>query len=77
MLFNKVSFGHNPSGTFAQASGSISCFSNGTPSDLSELGFQVVNFNEFFTPGRLRPGPAFGHPPQVADPPPRRLAHPR
>lgn len=65
VLFSQVSFGHNEAGPFARVSGSISSFATGIGTGLKELGFQVVNFNDFYTRGP-RPGPVFGYPPRVA-----------
>lgn len=69
VLFSSLSIRGGPTGTFTRVTGSVSRFTKGTPTDLRDLGFQVVNFNDFFTPG-VQPSPAFGFPPHVAD-----LAH--
>ncbi|MDZ4688597.1 MAG: hypothetical protein SH850_26285 [Planctomycetaceae bacterium] len=51
---------------FARVSGIVSKFEKGSGGDLAALGFQVVNFSDFLTPGP-RPAPVFGFPPRVAD----------
>jgi hypothetical protein len=66
VLFSSLNLGYGPSGHFANVSGSVSRFSTGTGTALKTLGFQVVNFNDFFTPG-VYPTPTFGFPPHVAD----------
>jgi hypothetical protein len=40
-------------------------FTKGTPTGLKDIGFQVVNFNDFFTPS-VYATPSFGFPPHVA-----------
>jgi hypothetical protein len=65
-LVNQVSIGVNEGVPFARISGSVSTFEKGSGADLTVLGFQVVNFVDFLTPGP-KPAPVFGYPPHVAD----------
>ena len=51
VLFNSMLIGNGESGPFAKVGGSISAFEEGTGSGLKEIGFQVVNFQDFLTPG--------------------------
>ena len=46
--------------------GRIRCFRKGDGTDLASIGFQVVNFTDFLTPGPKTP-PIFGFPPQAVD----------
>ena len=46
--------------------GRIRCFRKGDGTDLASIGFQVVNFTDFLTPGPKTP-PIFGFPPQTVD----------
>jgi hypothetical protein len=46
--------------------GVISAFERGTSVGLKEIGFQVVNFQDFLTPGPKQ-APVFGFPPHIAD----------
>jgi hypothetical protein len=66
VLFSSLRIGMGTAGHFARVSGSVSRFTKGTATGLREIGFQVVNFNDFFTPG-VHPSPAFGIPPHVAE----------
>ena len=66
VLFSSVNTGTYLSGPFARVSGTVSTFETGTGVGLQTMGFQVVNFNDFLTPGR-KSLPVFGYPPQVAD----------
>lgn len=45
-------------------SGSVRNFVKGDGAALAHVGFQVVNFSDFLTPG---PRPSFGHPPSTAE----------
>jgi hypothetical protein len=51
---------------FTKVSGSVGRFERGPGGQLNEIGFQIVNFQDFFTPGP-KPAPVFGFPPHVAD----------
>ena len=51
VLFGSLRIGMGAAGHFARVSGSVSRFTKGTPTGLKDIGFQVVNFNDFFTPG--------------------------
>jgi hypothetical protein len=53
-------------GNFARVSGSVSRFAKGAGTGLKAIGFQVVNFNDFFTPG-VYPSPTFGVPPHIVE----------
>lgn len=66
VLFSSIHTGTGPSGPFARVSGTVSTFDTGLDVGLQAMGFQVVNFNDFLTPGP-KPAPVFGYPPQVAD----------
>ena len=66
VLFGSLHIKVGAAGHFARVSGSISRFTKGTASRLKEIGFQVVNFNDFFTPG-LHGTSTFGSPPHVAE----------
>jgi hypothetical protein len=66
VLFNSMSIGNGDSGPFARVGGSISAFERGTGAGLKEIGFQIVNFQDFLTPGP-RQASIFGFPPHVAE----------
>lgn len=66
VLFTSMSIGQGHSGSFANVGGAISKFERGATAGLREIGFQVVNFQDFLTPGPKQ-APVFGFPPQVAD----------
>ncbi len=48
------------------SSGRVKSFETGTGTVLASIGFQVLNFSDFLTPGP-RPAPVFGYPPHIAD----------
>jgi hypothetical protein len=50
----------------SRVSGGVRTFVKGSGDNLAHLGFQVVNFSDFITPGP-RPVSEFGHPPHVAE----------
>ncbi len=66
VLFSSLHIEVGAAGHVARVSGSISRFTKGTASGLKEIGFQVVNFNDFFSPG-VYATPTFGSPPHVAE----------
>lgn len=66
VLFSSLNFGSGPSGRVVKMSGTVSRFSKGTDTGLKSIGFQIVNFNDFFTPG-VYATPTFGFPPHVAE----------
>jgi hypothetical protein len=66
VLFGSLHMEVSAEKSFARVSGSASRFAKGTPTGLKSIGFQVVNFNDFFTPG-VYMTPTFGFPPQVAE----------
>jgi hypothetical protein len=66
VLFSSLHIEMGAAGHFARVAGSVSRFTKGTPTGLKEIGFQVVNFNDFFTPG-VYATPTFGFPPHVAE----------
>lgn len=66
VLFSSMRIEVGSAGHFARVSGSVSRFTKGTPTQLKDIGFQVVNFNDFFSPG-VYATPTFGFPPQVAE----------
>ena len=66
VLFGSLRIGMGAAGHFARVSGSVSRFTKGTPTGLKNIGFQVVNFNDFFTPG-VYAAQTFGCPPHVVE----------
>ena len=66
VLFNSLHIEVGAAGHFARVSGSVGRFTKGTSPELKEIGFQVVNFNDFFTPG-VHATSNFGFPPHVAE----------
>ena len=66
VLFSSMHIEVGAAGHFARVSGSVSRFTKGTPTELKDIGFQVVNFNDFFTPG-VYATPTFGSPPHAAE----------
>jgi hypothetical protein len=66
VLFGSLHIEVGAAGHFARVSGTVSRFTKGTPLGLKEIGFQVVNFNDFFTPG-VHATSTFGSPPHVAE----------
>jgi len=66
VLFSSLRIETGAAGHFVRVSGSVSRFTKGTPTGLKNIGFQVVNFNDFFTPG-VYASPTFGFPPHVAE----------
>ena len=66
VLFGSLHIEVGAAGHFARVSGSVSRFTKGAPTGLKEIGFQVVNFNDFFTPG-VYATTTFGFPPHVAE----------
>jgi len=66
VLFSSMHIEVGAAGHFARVSGSVSRFAKGTPTGLKNIGFQVVNFNDFFTRG-VYATPTFGFPPHVAE----------
>lgn len=65
-LVGHMGFGVRDGASFVRTSGSVSVFERGSGAALARIGFQVVNFSDFLTPGR-RQSPVFGYPPGVAD----------
>lgn len=65
-LLSSTHFGIKDGVAFSSVSGSVSTFTKGAGENLLYMGFQVVNFSDFLTPGP-RPSPTFGHPPSVAE----------
>jgi hypothetical protein len=65
-LINASSFGVKEGVAFTKASGSVSTFEKGSGGQVKEIGFQIVNFSDFLTPGP-KPSPAFGFPPHVSE----------
>jgi hypothetical protein len=66
VLFGSLHIEMGVAGPFARVFGSAGRFAKGTDTGLKAIGFQVVNFNDFFTPG-VYMTPTFGFPPQVAE----------
>lgn len=64
VLFSSLRSEPGVAGHFARVSGSAGRFTKGAPIGLKDIGFQVVNFNDFFTPG-VYATPTFGFPPHV------------
>ena len=65
-LVDSTSFGVKDGVSFSRVSGSVSTFVRGSGENLAHLGFQVVNFSDFITPGP-KPALEFGYPPRVAE----------
>lgn len=66
VLFSSLHRKGGAAGNGARVSGTISRFTKGTSLGLKEIGFQVVNFNDFFTPS-VHATSTFGSPPHVAE----------
>jgi hypothetical protein len=66
VLVSSSSFGVKDGVSFTKVSGSVSTFEKGNRGQVKEIGFQVVNFQDFLTPGP-KPAPVFGFPPHVSD----------
>lgn len=66
VLVSSTSFGVKDGAAFTKVSGSVGSIEKGAGAGLKEIGFQVVNFSDFLTPGP-RPAPVFGFPPHVSD----------
>jgi hypothetical protein len=65
-LVSSTNVGVNEGATFSTLSGRVRTFVKGSGNDLAHLGFQVVNFSAFLTPGPHQ-SPQFGNPPMVAE----------
>ncbi len=65
-LIDSLSIGNGDRGPFARVAGSVGKVETGLGTDLTHIGFQVVNFNDFMTPG-VTLTPAFGFPPHIAE----------
>lgn len=65
-LVNSTHFTVKDGVSSSRLSGSVSTFVKGFGENLAHLGFQVVNFSDFITPGP-KPVPEFGYPPSVAE----------
>lgn len=65
-LVNSTRFSVKDGVSSSRVSGSASTFVKGSGENLAHLGFQVVNFSDFITPGP-RPALEFGCPPSVAE----------
>lgn len=63
-LVNSARFSVKNGVSSSTISGSVSTFAKGAGDNLAHLGFQVVNFSDFMTPG---PRPSFGLPPSTAE----------
>ena len=50
-LVNSTNFGVKEGVSFSRISGSVSTFVKGSGNNLAHLGFQVLNFSDFLTPG--------------------------
>jgi hypothetical protein len=61
-----VQIGNEGGASFSRLEAGISRFETGASPDVRSIGFQVLNFPDFLTPGS-KPAPAFGFPPKVAD----------
>lgn len=66
VLFSSLRIETGAAGHFARVSGSASRFTKGKSTGLKQISFQVVNFNDFLTPG-VYAAPTFGFPPHVAE----------
>jgi hypothetical protein len=66
VLVSSSSFGVNDGVSFTKVSGSVSTFEKGVRGPVKEIGFQVVNFQDFLTRGP-KAAPVFGFPPHVSD----------
>jgi hypothetical protein len=65
-LINSTRFSVKDGVSSSRVSGSVSTFVRGSGENLAHLGFQVVNFSDFITPGP-KPALEFGYPPSVAE----------
>jgi hypothetical protein len=65
-LVNSTGFSLKDGVSSSRASGSVRTFVKGSGENVAHLGFQVVNFSDFITPGRSL-APSFGYPPSVAE----------
>lgn len=65
-LINRARFSVKDGVSSSKISGSVRTFAKGSGENLAHLGFQVVNFSDFITPGP-RTAPEFGYPPSVAE----------
>lgn len=63
-LVNRTRFGVTDGASSSSISGSVSTLAKGTGGSLAQLGFQIVNFSDFITPG---PRASFGFPPSTAE----------
>lgn len=66
VLFSSLRHEMGAGGTVVRVSGSAGRFARGISTGLKNIGFQVVNFNDFVTPG-VHATATFGFPPQVAE----------
>jgi len=65
-LVNSVRVGFEEEMAFSSIEAGISSFETGATAGLASVGFQVLNFTDFLTPGP-RAVPVFGFPPRVTD----------
>ncbi len=65
-LVNAVRHSFQQGRTTASVEAGVSRLQTGAPDNLASLGFQVLNFPDFLTPGP-KTAPVFGFPPMVAD----------
>jgi hypothetical protein len=65
-LVNSVRHSITEGITSARIEASVSRFEVGGTSELAAVGFQILNFADFLTPGP-KPAPVFGFPPMVSD----------
>lgn len=63
-LVNSTCFSVKDRVSSSGISGHVSTFAKGVSEHLAHLGFQIVNFSDFMTPG---PRPSFGFPPSTAE----------
>ena len=66
VLVSSTNFGVKDGVAFTKVSGSVGMFEKGARGQVKEIGFQVVNFQDFDTPGP-KPAQVFGFPPHVSD----------
>ncbi len=66
VLINATSVSISEGVPFTTAVGFVSSMDVGAPGDLTSIGFQVVNFHDFITPGP-KPAPVFGFPPKTVE----------
>jgi hypothetical protein len=65
-LVNSVRIGLEEERAFSAIEAGISRFETGATAGLASVGFQVLNFTDFLTPGP-KAAPVFGFPPRVTD----------